>query len=259
MAVPRSPPPGRNQSGYTSDWPYGPLADSGMGNPAFYHQYFDDFDTNLAVTGYYTITAASGSVAHTAGDGGLALFTTGSVAANFAEIQVPTADFTLPQGALAGKKFFFLTRLQISDVTNSILIAGVTNVTTTPFTAISDGIYFNKPNLGTTLNIVSAIGSVLTTTAIPAASNTLANATNIDLGFYVDWYGNINAFVSSNMVGYAPQSGTGSSTPTRGFCVRVAGASLSTANLSPMLAISNGTAAAAKTMTVDFLMAQKER
>jgi len=259
MAVPRSPTPGRNQSGYTTDWPWGPLADSGIGNPAFYHQYFDDFDSNLAVTGYYTITASGGSVAHVAGDGGLALFTTGAVANNFAEIQVPTADFTLPQGTLAGKKLFFLTRMQLSDVTNSIVIAGLCNVTATPFTAVADGVYFQKANTGTVLNLVSVISSTATTTPIPTSAYTLANATNIDLGFYIDWYGNINAFVSANMVGYQPESGTGAGPYPRGVCLRVSGLSLSTANLTPTLAISNGGVTAAKTMTADFILAQKER
>ena len=59
--------------GYTTDYSYGPMGDSGFGNPAYYHQYFDDFDNALGATGLYTLTAASGSIVHSAGDGGLAL------------------------------------------------------------------------------------------------------------------------------------------------------------------------------------------
>ena len=206
----------------------------------------------------YTTTAAGGSVAHTAGDGGLALFSTGATANEFAEIQVPVADFVLPQGAIAGKKLFYLTRLQLSDVTNSAFIAGLCDVTATPFTAITDGVYFIKPSGATVINIVSAIGSVLTTTALPAASYNLVAATNIDLGFYIDWYGNLNVFTSPSMVGYVPQSGTGAVTPTRGRVLQVQNLNFSAVNLTPTLALQTN-ANAIKTMTVDFHCAQKER
>jgi len=259
MSTQRSPTPSRNPGGFTTDWPYGPLADSGYGNPSFYHQFYDDFDNALGATGLYTVTAASGSVAHTAGDGGLALFTTGASAGNFAEIQLPAASFTLPQGTLAGKKLFWMGRLQLSDVTNSIMIAGLCNITTTPFSAVADGVYFQKPNSSATLNIISTIASTATTTAIPTSAYTLANATSIDLAFYIDWYGNLNVFVGSQLFGYQQESGGGPSTPVRGRCLQISGLSLSTANLSPTLAVSNGTAASAKTMTVDFHGAMKER
>lgn len=259
MAAPRSPVPVRQPEGATTDWPYGPLADCGYGNSAYYHQVFDDFDQSLGATGLYTITAAGGSVALTAGDGGLALFTTGAVANNFAELQLPVADFTVPQGALAGKKLFYLARLQLSDVVNSQVIAGLCNVTATPFTAVADGVYFQKNNAAATLSIITVVGGTAVTTALPASSYNLVNATNIDLAFYIDWYGNVNVFTSPNMVGFVPQSGSGASLPTRGRVLQLATPALTTANLSPTLAISNGGAAAAKTMTVDFHLTAKER
>lgn len=259
MALPSSPAPARSPSGSTTDWPYGPFGDSGFGNPAFYHQFFDDFDNQLGSAGLYTVSAGgAGTIAHSAGDGGLALFTTAGASGNFESIQLPAASFSLPQGAGAGKKLFYSTRLQLGDVTNSAFIAGLCSITATPFTAIADGIYFTKASGGTVLQIVSAITSVLTTTNIPLSAYTLANATNIDLAFNIDRYGNLNAFVSPNMTGYVPQSGTGANTPTRGRCLQVAGLSLSTVNLSPTLAVQTG-AVAVKTMTVDFHCTQKER
>jgi len=259
MPVPRSPTPARGQAGFTTDWPYGPLADCGFGNPFFYHMFADDFDYALGVSGLYTVSAGgAGTVAHSAGDGGLALFTTAGASGNYESIQLPAADFTLPQGTLAGKKLFYITRLQLSDVTNSAFIAGLTNITTTPFTAIADGIYFTKASGGTVLNIVSVVSSTAVTTAVPTSAYTLTNAVNIDLGFYVDWYGNLNVFCSPSMVGYVPQSGTGATLPTRGRVLQVTGLTLTTANLSPTLGVQTG-AAAVKTMTVDFHAAMKER
>ena len=258
MSLPASPPPSRMTSGNSTDFPYGPLADSGSSNPAFYHNFFDDFDQTLgAANGFYTITNATGTLAHTAGDGGLALFSTGAGASSFVSIQLPAASFTLPQGALAGKKLFYLTRLQLSDVVASAFVAGLANITATPFAGIADGIWFIKAIGSSTLNINTAVGSSVVTTALPTSSQILANATNIDLSFSIDRSGNLNIFVSPNMVGYVPQSGTGATLPVRGRVLQQQPA-LTAVNLSPILAI-NETATANKTMTVDFHLVQKER
>jgi len=268
MSVTPSPPPCRVPAGSTTDFPYGPMADSGYGNPVFYHAFCDDFDNSLGATGLWTVSAGgAGTVANAAGDGGLALFTTAGATNNFESIQTPSAGFTLPQGALAGKKAFFLTRLQLSDITNSAFIAGLISINATPFTSIADGVYFQKSSGGTVLNIISAIASTLTTTAIPVAfyNTFFANAVNIDLGWYIDRNGYLNAFVGQQLVGYLPQSGSGavnsagvSVSPTVGRCVQVTGLSLSTANLAPTLGVQTGQASS-KTMTVDFVVAQKER
>jgi hypothetical protein len=94
----------------------------------------------------------------------------------------------------------------------------------------------------------------------------LVNATYIDLAWYVDRVGNLNAFVGSQLVGAIPQSGTGAvssvtgvtTLPVAGRVLQVTGLALTTANLSPILGVQTG-AVAAKTMTVDFICAQKER
>ena len=266
MSVTPSQPPVRNTSGATSDYPFGPLADCGYGNPFFYHCFSDDFDNSLGATGLWTVSGAGGgTVANTSGDGGLALFTTGATATNFESIQTPAAGFTLPQGALYGKKEFFLTRLQLSDVVNSAFVAGLCLIDTTPFTAITDGVWFYKASGGTVLQIVSAIGGVSTTINIPTAAYSLVNATNIDLGWYIDRLGNLNVFVGAQLVGYVSPSGTGAVNsagvpliPTVGRALQVQNLTFSTANLAPTLGIQTS-AAAAKTMTVDFVTAMKER
>lgn len=258
MALPASPPPTRLTAGSSTDFPYGPLADSGFNNPAFYHQFFDDFDNTLgAANGFYTVTAATGSLAHVAGDGGLALLSTTAAASSFVSAQLPAASFSLPQGAGAGKKFFYLTRLALSDVTASAFIAGLINTTVTPFAAVADGIWFSKAIGSTVLNINTAVGSSVVTTPLPAASYALVNGVNIDLSFNIDRLGNLNVFTSPNMVGYVPQSGTGSTLPTRGRVLQLQPA-LTAVNLNMTLAI-NETATANKTLTVDFHLAQKER
>lgn len=251
-----SQPPTRQPNGATTDPVWGPLADDGYGNPFFYHAFQDDFDNALSASGLYTITQGGTSpVVHTPGDGGLALFTTGAVANNFAEIQLPAASFTL---ALP-KKLFYMVRLQISDATNSAFVAGLVNTNTTPFSAgITDGVWFSKANATTQVQINTAVASAIVSTNIPGA--TITAATNIDLAFYLTRLGDILVFFGSQLVGFIPQSGSGALTPPQpGPAMRLTAPSLPSANLNLTLAMSNGGAAAAKTMTADFHMAHKER
>jgi hypothetical protein len=296
--LPRSQPPTRVPNGSTTDPPTGPFGLSGFGNPAFYHQFFDDFDNLLGPSGAYTITAAGGSVAHTAGDGGLALFTTGAVAGNFAEAQLPAASFTLPLSgsnppatANSSKKLFYVARLQLSDVNLSTFIAGLCITTAAPFGGaggtqnVADGLFFYKAPGGTVLQLLnvasnanspSGVGFTNTFT-IPANAYTLTNATNIDLGFAIDGNQNLFIFVGSILVGWIPQSGTGAVDaagvpilPSRGpvmanYNFQAQGPQAQTpimyslANLNVTLAVCNGATAAAKTLTADFHCMQKER
>lgn len=250
MSTP-SPVPVRFPSGVSTDFPYGPLANMGQPNPFMYHTWEDDFD--VLNPGYTATKTSTGTIAVTAGNGGLLLFTTAATSADLCSIQLPTADFAF----VAGKKNFFLTRLQVSDAVNAGFVAGLIETTTTPGT-VTDGVYFYKAS-GAANNLVlnSMIGSVLTSLTIPTSAYSLTNATNIDLGFYIDRKQNVYAFVGAQLVGYIAQSGSGSTTPVRGACAAFA-PSLTTANLNPTLAVLAGTASA-KTMTADFMLASEER
>lgn len=282
-------------AGYATDPPWGPLYNSGYGNPFFYHQFEDDFDNQLGPTGLYTVTAASGSVAHADGDGGLALFTTAATANAFASIQLPKASFVLPGtgssppgSSTSQKKMFYLARLQLHDVTLAAFIAGLCATTTTPFTtgaqSILEGLFFYKA-AGAANNLVvlsiasntnSPSGAGFTNTyTIPTSAYTLANDTFIDLAFYIDRNQNLFMYVGSQLVGWLPQSGTGAANAAGTPTLPVLGPALvnynfnaqgvqtpamfTQANLNPTLAVTNGTTAAAKTMTVDFHCVQKER
>ena len=250
MAQP-SQVPVRYTSGVSTDFPFGPLANYGLPNPFFYHTWADDFDT---LNELYTKTVnTNGTVAPTAGPGGLLLFTTNSstpLITDIASIQLPAAGFS----HTAGKKLFFLTRLQLSSISNAAFRVGLLQTTTTPFTA-TDGIFFDKPTGALTgLALVSVIGSVATTLTIPTSAYTLANATNIDLSFHINRNSEILAYVGSQLVGWVPPSST---TGGHGAVARFA-PSITTANLNPTLAVQSGTAASS-TMTIDFAMAAKER
>jgi hypothetical protein len=230
--TPASQPPARNTSGFSSDPPYGPLADCGNSNPFFYHQFQDDFDNQLGSAGLYTVSASgAGTVAHTAGDGGLVLFTTAAAANSFESIQLPAASFTLPGTGTAppatqqsSKKLFYLVRLQLANITTNSFIAGLCNTTATPFTtgaqSITDGLFFYKAAGGTVLQVLN-IGSAgnsptgvgyTNTFNIPTAAYSafFANNSFLDLAFEIDRQQNLKVWVGQQLVGWITQSGTGS-------------------------------------------------
>lgn len=260
----RSPVPTREPQGDTQHWPWGALADCGIGDPSFYHQYFDDMDSSLNITGSYTVSKGStGTAANAAGDGGLGLLTTAATNNDYVAIQLPAASFTLPNGALAGKKEFFIARLTLGDVNASAFICGLCNTTATIFTAVTDGLYFQKASGSAVINLIAVVGGVATTTPVPASALTLVNAVPFDLGWYVDFYGNVAVFVSSQLYGFIPESGGGGNpTPTRGRCLYIQNSNitngLTAANLNVTAGVQAG-AVAAKTLTIDFFGAMKER
>jgi hypothetical protein len=260
-----SQPPVRNPSGNATDQPFGPFADCGNGNPAFYHQFFDDFDDALSTTGgLWVVTPTPGtSVVHTPGDGGLALFTTLAAANSFAEIQLPAASFV----PASPQKMFFETRMQVNTLTTNAWISGLINTTAAPFTGgnITDGIYFSKLAGATTINLIVVHGGTVSATVpvpVGAITNYAVN-TSFDLAWYLDRHGDIRIFANNQLVGWIPQSGTGTlSPPTNGLgpCARVTGPiTLPTANLNVTAAISNGATGGVDTMTVDFICVSKER
>ena len=258
-----SPNPSRYPSGLQTDERWGPLAHCGVVNPFFYHSFVDDFNEytttgidSVASSGRWVQTnASSGTVAQEAGDGGLIILTTAATNSDYESIQAQVAGFTLPQVATQYKKLFGLARLQLSDITNSAFIIGLAAVDTTPFTSIANGLYFHKASGSTQISLVLENASTATTLNLPTTAYNLVNATNIDLGFEVDSSGNINAFVGAPLVGYQIMP---SSNPVLGPCAKITAPSMPATNLAPIIAIQAG-AAAAKTLTVDFVGFFKER
>lgn len=263
MAVP-SQKPSRYVSGLSVDQVGGPTANMGLPNPHFYHVVEDDMDENLSVANAWTKTiTGNGTIAHAAGDGGRGLFTTNSstpLAGDIASIQKPVASFTLPQAGTSGKKAFFVCRLQLSSAVNNAFIAGLIQTTTTPFT-VTDGLYFLKATGAATLIVRHSIGSVNTDIAIPAAAYALTDATDIDLGWYINRNGEIHVFVGTQLVGWVPENQGGGLVGQRGPVAAnstILSAGLTTATLNPTIALQSGTGTS-KTMSVDFGLWAKER
>lgn len=235
--------PVRYPTGVATDQPFQPLAFYGNRNPFFYHEWEDDFD---ALNAAYVVTKTTGTAAIQAGDGGQLKLTTAATINDLVGVQLPAASFNFT----AGKKSFFLARLQLDDVVNGEFNVGLMNTTTTSF-APTDGLYFKKASGASALVLSSMNTSVETDIALPAALYP-ANNTWIDLGWYVDRNQKVTAFVGNGLVGYQQQNvaalgPNGSGSPA-----------LTAVNLNFTLAVRAGTAAA-RTMLVDFAMAAKER
>jgi hypothetical protein len=244
--------PSRFLSGITQAASFQPLGQVGVPDPFFYAYYEDDFlPYNAAI---YTVTASSGSVSSNDanGIGGRILFTTGSTAGNWAELQLPTAALQYT----AGKKLVYLARIQLAAASTSSLVAGLTEINATPFTSIANGFYFFKAAGSTTLQFIAKNAG--TTIGSIANVATLANLTDIDVGFYVDRLGNIKLFVGSNLEG-AKRQDVANLGPNYGILASSLTGAITSAQLTPTLAISNGSTAAATSMVADFQFAGMER
>ena len=247
--------PTRWTSGFTQAAKWQPLGNLGIPDPFFYATYEDDFLPYNAAE--YTVTAAGGTVAATAanGSGGRILFTTGAVAGNWAEIQLPVAGLQYT----AGKKLSYLARIQVANITTSAFIVGLINTDITPFTAVADGIYFNKVAGSTNLVLTAVTSSVVVGTAtINVATSGLTNATDIDLGIYVSPTGSIFAFVGSNLEG-AKRQDFATLGPTASILGTALTGALTAVLLNPTIAVSNGATAAPMTAVADFQFAAQER
>lgn len=228
----------------------GTLASAGFPDPTYANVDVDDFNRFLASD--WTITkVGTGTAALAAGAGGDLLLTTTAGATDSVLFQRAVATQTLA----AGKQAFFKISFQLSDATNCAVVVGLINTTTTPL-APTDGVYLYKATGQTAWVLTSMVGSVATTAALPA-SLVSANNTQLELGIVVDWLGNVLAY-------FNPLTGTQvilnaiTATQARGRVAQINQPTLTAAGLNLSFGLTNG-AAAAKTMTVDYVLAAVER
>lgn len=247
--------PTRFTGGLTQAAEFQPLGLLGIPDPFYYATLADDFLPFRA--GDYTITAAGGSVAATAngGTGGRILFTTGATGGSFASIQQPTANFA----HVPGEKLSFLTRLNMADVVNTQIIAGLINTTATPLSA-ADGIYFQKGVGNTNITLIAVSGGTIVgqVTVPNLPNNGFLNGADIDLGFLVDEKEDILIYVGYHLVGNKPNQNRTLLGPVAKLRASDRTAALSILPTNPTVAIVAGTAAA-QTGNCDFLFAAQER
>jgi hypothetical protein len=202
-----------------------------------YHAYFNDFD--VYATGDWTLTgveigAGDTTEALTSVDGSALLITTAGNEDDGDAFQLVSEGFKY----VAGKSMFCQIRFKASDVTQSDFVFGLQLTDTTPLD-VTDGIFFLKADGAATVDFLVEKNNTATTSSAIA---TLANDTFVTLGFYYDG--------SSSDIKYLV-NGT------------VVGASVLTnvpddEELALSFAFQNG-AAAAKTITIDYVGCYKQR
>jgi hypothetical protein len=223
----------RFPNGVTNVGEGSPFADFVAPVPTLFHTFFEDFDYYTAANWTVTETQAGATQALTDGDGGLLLLTNTAADNDLVLLQKVGESFRFE----SGKKLFFEARFKVSDATQSDVVVGLQITDTTPLD-VTDGVFFIKADGVATVDLLVEKNSTATTSSAVA---TLANDTFIRLGFYYDGVSSIQYFVNG-----------------------VIGGSSVTTNLpddedmTVSFAIQNGEAVA-KTMTVDYIFAAKER
>lgn len=201
-------------------------------DPTKAHVYFDDFDTYTAAD--WTVTDVGVATQALAdGDGGLLLITNAAADDDSSFSQKVGESFLFE----AGKKLWFESRFQVSDATQSDFVIGLQITDTTPLD-VTDGVFFIKSDGAATVDLLVEKNNTATTTSAVA---TVVDDTNIRLGFYYDGVDKIVIFVD----GVAVASSVTTNLPDDEA-------------LTISFGIQNGEAVA-KTMTVDYILAAKER
>ncbi len=205
--------------------------------PHKYHTYFNDFDTYLASDWTITTTedgTGSATEALADGDGGLLLLTNAAGDNDKDFLQLVKEGFKFE----SGKQLAFNIRLKTSDATQSDIVAGLQLTDTSPLD-VTDGIFFLKSDGAATISFIVEKDSTQSTLTLP---NSLADDTFMTLGFVYDPKDQKFHVFQNNVL-----AGTVVSTNAP-----------DNEELTVSFGIQNG-AAAAKTLTVDYIGASKER
>lgn len=228
--------PVRYPNGVTTVGKTDPLGMFGLPDPTGWHVFFDDFDRFVASNWTITTTEAGNGSATEAladEDGGVLLVTNDDADDDADFFQKDGESFLFE----AGKRLFFKARFKVSDATDSDVVMGLQITDTTPL-AVSDGVFFQKDDGDTSLDFhVQKNSTASSATGIA----TLANDTYVTVAFYYDGKSEIAYFVDGVHVGTLPITNLPDDEV-----------------LTISFGIQNG-AAAAKSMSVDYIFAAKER
>lgn len=169
-------------------------------NPTRLHTFFDDFDNFEADQWVITRVGTTPTEVSTSADGGRVLLTMAATDDSSSFLQWSGDDNAAVNETykfVAGKKLWFQSRFQVSDVTQSDFVMGLQITDTTPL-AVTDGVYFRKDDGDAQLDFVVIKDSAATTTS---PSVTLTAATDVTVGFYYNGVDKIFIYVDDVLVG----------------------------------------------------------
>ena len=215
-------------------------------DPIKYHVYHEDFDKYTASDWVITTTEAGGGDATEAlgdGDGGLLVVTNDAADNDSDEFQWAGGSGGVIESFKyeAAKGLYFKTRFKVSDATQSDWIIGLCITDTTLIDAMSDGVYFKKDDGDASIDFALELnGSATEASGIATQSDD----TFVTLGWYFD------GDTTNGIKYYVDGTHKGTQTTMTNLCTDE--------ELAVSFALQNG-AAAAKTMTLDYIYAAQER
>ena len=195
------------------------------------HTFFDDFDTYTAADWTVTETGTA-TQALTDGDGGLLLITNAASDNDASFSQKVGESFRFE----TDKKLWFDCRFKASNATQSDVVIGLSITDTTPL-SVSDGVFFLKSDDATTIVMKVVKNGTATTTTVCA----LADDTFCQLSFCYNGVDGIAVFMDGVQVATSAVTNLPDDE-----------------DLTITYGIQNGSAAA-RTMTIDYIFASKER
>ena len=226
----------RFQNGITTAARGSTLNDFILPDPTEAHIYFNDFDTYVA--GDWTITtteAGAGSATEALGDAdGGVLVITNDAADNDADFFNKVGESFL---MASGKKAWFKARFKVSDATQSDFVMGLQITDTTPLD-VTDGIFFQKDDGDASLDFHVEKNNTATSASAIA---TVSDDTYLTVGFYYDGDSAIKYYVDDVHIGTSATTNLPDDE-----------------ELTISFGIQNGEAVA-KVMTIDYILAAKER
>tara|TARA_R110002020_G_scaffold2488_1_gene11660 strand:- start:6482 stop:7192 length:711 start_codon:yes stop_codon:yes gene_type:complete len=222
-----------------------------VGNPLFEYPYLDPFKYYSYVNDFFMYVAADWTITTTEAGSGAATEALTSVAGGALLITNDDADNDADFFNLKGESFkysstknmFFKARFKVSDATQSDIVMGLQITDTTPL-AVSDGIYFMKDDGDASLDFhIEKDGSATSNSAI----STLSDDTFVTVAFHYNPNGNAG---SGSVALYVDDVKVEEQTTLTNVP--------DDEELTVSFGIQNG-AAAAKTMTLDYIIAAVER
>jgi hypothetical protein len=205
-------------------------------DPTAQDEFYDNFYIYVAANWTLTTTeGGTGSATEAVADedGGVLLVTNAAGDNDHDFFQTLDEVVTLE----TGKKNWFRSRFKVSDATQSDFVCGLQVRDTTPL-AVSDGVWFQKDDGDTNLDFhVAKASSQSSQTSV----GTVADDTYLTTGFYFDGGTTIHYFLNNAELGTVSTSG------------------FPTTELTVSFGVQNGEGNSAKTMSMDYILAAKER
>lgn len=226
----------RYPSGVTNVAQSSTLGMMGQPDPTKFHTFFDDFDRFVAADWTITTTeagAGSATEALTDADGGVLLITNDAADNDNDFFQKVGESFKFE----TGKKLWFKARFKVSDATQSDFVIGLQITDTSPLD-VTDGVFFQKDDGDANLDFHVEKNNTATSAS---AIHTVVSDTYLSVGFYYNGVDAVEYFVNDVKLGTSATTNLPDDE-----------------ELTISFGIQNGEAVA-KTMSVDYILAVKER